>query len=58
MTPSSYRTAPFANSMDEVEFQQLYKSALDVLWRWILSRTFRTQREAENAAAQLMSWAG
>ncbi|EAS8217436.1 DUF1367 family protein, partial [Salmonella enterica subsp. enterica serovar Newport] len=44
--------------MDEVEFQQLYKSALDVLWRWILSRTFRTQREAENAAAQLMSWAG
>ncbi|EDQ6746128.1 DUF1367 family protein, partial [Salmonella enterica subsp. enterica] len=21
-------------------------------------RTFRTQREAENAAAQLMSWAG
>ncbi|HAS9937371.1 TPA: DUF1367 family protein, partial [Salmonella enterica subsp. enterica serovar Typhimurium] len=22
------------------------------------SRTFRTQREAENAAAQLMSWAG
>ncbi|WP_141029126.1 DUF1367 family protein, partial [Salmonella enterica] len=27
-------------------------------WRWILSRTFRTQREAENAAAQLMSWAG
>ncbi|EDG6523793.1 MULTISPECIES: DUF1367 family protein, partial [Salmonella] len=46
------------SSMDEVEFQQLYKSALDVLWRWILSRTFRTQREAENAAAQLMSWAG
>ncbi|TXC45536.1 DUF1367 family protein, partial [Salmonella enterica] len=41
-----------------VEFQQLYKSALDVLWRWILSRTFRTQREAENAAAQLMSFAG
>ncbi|EEI1153637.1 DUF1367 family protein, partial [Salmonella enterica subsp. enterica serovar 4,[5],12:i:-] len=24
----------------------------------ILSRTFRTQREAENAAAQLMSFAG
>ncbi len=44
--------------MDEVEFQQLYKSALDVLWRWILSRTFRTQEEAENAAAQLMSFAG
>ncbi|EDR9118162.1 DUF1367 family protein, partial [Salmonella enterica subsp. enterica] len=25
---------------------------------WILSRTFRTQEEAENAAAQLMSFAG
>ncbi|EBX4752309.1 hypothetical protein DRY77_24170, partial [Salmonella enterica subsp. enterica serovar Muenster] len=32
--------------------------ALDVLWRWILSRTFRTHCEAENAAAQLMSFAG
>ncbi|KJT58727.1 hypothetical protein SEEH3712_19798, partial [Salmonella enterica subsp. enterica serovar Heidelberg str. 622737-12] len=39
-------------------FSSCIKSALDVLWRWILSRTFRTQREAENAAAQLMSFAG
>ena len=46
------------SSMDETEFQQLYKAALDVLWRWILSRTFRTQQEAENAAAQLMSFGG
>jgi hypothetical protein len=44
--------------MDEIEFQQLYKAALDVLWRWILSKAFRNQREAENAAAQLMSFAG
>lgn len=46
------------SSMDELEFQQLYKALLDVLWRWILSRTFRTQQEAENAAAQLMNFGG
>ncbi|SAG37886.1 Protein of uncharacterised function (DUF1367) [Enterobacter cloacae] len=51
------RSISFAN-MDEIEFQQLYKAALDVLWRWILSKAFRDQREAENAAAQLMSFAG
>ncbi|WP_392440037.1 DUF1367 family protein [Edwardsiella piscicida] len=51
------RSIAFAN-MDEVEFQQLYKAALDVLWRWILAKAFRNQSEAENAAAQLMSFAG
>ncbi|MCT9843714.1 DUF1367 family protein [Leclercia adecarboxylata ATCC 23216 = NBRC 102595] len=51
------RSIAFAN-MDETEFQQLYKAALDVLWRWILSRAFRDQREAENAAAQLLSFGG
>ncbi len=51
------RSIAFAN-MDETEFQQLYKAALDVLWRWILSRAFRSQAEAENAAAQLLSYAG
>ncbi|MFU0967089.1 DUF1367 family protein [Kluyvera ascorbata] len=51
------RSISFSN-MDEIEFQQLYKAALDVLWRWILSRTFRTQQEAENAATQLMSFGG
>ena len=51
------RSISFA-SMDETEFQQLYRAALDVLWRWILCRVFRDQREAENAAAQLMNFAG
>ncbi|MEY6914357.1 DUF1367 family protein [Citrobacter freundii] len=51
------RSIAFAN-MDETEFQQLYKAALDVLWRWVLSRAFKDQREAENAASQLMSFAG
>lgn len=51
------RSIAFAN-MDETEFQQLYKAALDVLWRWVLSQSFKDQREAENAASQLMSFAG
>ena len=51
------RSISFSN-MDEIEFQQLYKAVLDVLWRWILSRSFRDQREAENAAAQLLSFGG
>lgn len=46
------RSIAFA-SMDELKFQQLYRAALDVLWRWILSRAFRSEAEAENAAAQL-----
>lgn len=49
------RSIAFAN-MDETEFQQLYIAALDVLWRWILSMAFRDQREAENAAAQLLNF--
>lgn len=51
------RSIAFAN-MDENEFQQLYRAALDVLWRWILSRAFRSQAEAENAAAQLQHFGG
>lgn len=50
------RSIAFGN-MDETEFQQLYRAALDVLWRWILSKSFRTQAEAENAAAQLLEYA-
>jgi hypothetical protein len=43
--------------MDDVEFSQLYKSVLDVLWNFILFRTFPTQQAAENAASQLFSYA-
>jgi hypothetical protein len=42
--------------MDDVEFSQLYKSVLDVLWNFILFRTF-PQQAAENAASQLFSYA-
>lgn len=51
------RSISFSN-MDEIEFQQLYKAALDVLWRWILSKTFQNPAQAENAAAQLLGFAG
>ncbi|HFS0157292.1 TPA: DUF1367 family protein [Enterobacter hormaechei] len=51
------RSISFAN-MDELEFQQLYKAVLDVLWRWVLSRSFRSRDEAENVAAQLLGFAG
>jgi len=44
--------------MDENEFHQVYRSALDVLWRWILFRTFKNPDEAERAAAQLMNFSG
>ncbi|MDR8481298.1 MULTISPECIES: DUF1367 family protein [Serratia] len=50
------RSIAFAN-MDETEFHQLYKAALDVLWRWILHKPFRSYAEAENTAAQLMEFA-
>lgn len=51
------RSIAFAN-MDDIEFQQLYRAALDVLWRWILSKSFKSRSEADNAAAQLMSFVG
>ncbi|MFV9181283.1 DUF1367 family protein, partial [Serratia marcescens] len=50
------RSIAFAN-MDETEFHQLYKAALDVLWSWILHKPFRSYAEAENTAAQLMEFA-
>lgn len=43
--------------MDDVEFSQLYKSVLDVLWNFILFRSFPTRQAAENAAAQLLDFA-
>ncbi len=42
--------------MDDIEFSEFYKSVLDVLWNYILFRTFPDQQSAENAAAQLMGY--
>lgn len=49
------RSISFAK-MDDIEFCQLCKAVLDVLWNYILFRTFKSQQEAENAAAQLMEY--
>ncbi len=49
------RSISFAK-MDDTKFQGLYKAAFDVLWRWILSRAFRSYEEAENVAMQLMEF--
>lgn len=43
-------------SMGESEFGILYKSVLNVCWRFILSRTFSSEAEVENAADQLLSY--
>lgn len=50
------KSITFAN-MDETEFQQVYKSVLNVLWNWILFRKFSSPEEVENAAAQLLEFA-
>ncbi|MBA5202213.1 DUF1367 family protein [Pectobacterium aroidearum] len=42
--------------MDETEFSELYRAVLNVLWNYILYRTFPTQQAAENAAAQLLEY--
>ncbi|CNF15125.1 Protein of uncharacterised function (DUF1367) [Yersinia bercovieri] len=44
-------------SMDDTEFSELYKATLNVLWNFILNKTFSTPAAAENAASQLLSYA-
>ena len=43
--------------MDDLEFNDLYQAAINVLWTFILNKSFPTIAEAENAAAQLMDYA-
>lgn len=43
------------NSMDGDEFAEFYKKAFSVVWRFILSRTFSSEAEAQNAVDQLVS---
>lgn len=50
------KSIAFAN-MDETEFQQVYKSVLNVLWNWILFRKLSSPEEVENVAAQLLEFA-
>ncbi|MFC0227432.1 DUF1367 family protein [Serratia aquatilis] len=60
MPDGSIRKEPKSISfakMDDIEFAELYKATIDVLWNFILCRTFSTPQEAENAASQLMEYA-
>ncbi|WP_431978942.1 DUF1367 family protein [Serratia marcescens] len=50
------RSISFAK-MDYLEFNDLYQAALNVLWTFILNKSFPTIAEAENAAAQLLDYA-
>ncbi len=42
--------------MDDIEFSQLYKSVFDVCWRFVLSRVFSSESEAEEAAVSLLNF--
>lgn len=42
------------NAMSKEEFEHFYKQAFSVCWRFILSRTFKDQSEADNAINQLI----
>lgn len=44
--------------MDQTEFSDLYRAVFGVCWRYVLSKRFATEEEAENACAQLMGFAG
>lgn len=43
-------------SMTEETFAEYYKAIFAVCWTEVLNRTFKTEQEAENAAAQLMDF--
>ncbi|MDE1483423.1 DUF1367 family protein [Xenorhabdus bovienii] len=49
------RSISFAR-MEDLEFSELYKATLNVLWNFILYRTFPTREAAENAASQLFDF--
>lgn len=44
-------------SMSEEAFEEMFSQILTVCWNLVLSKHFSSEQEAENAAAQLMSYA-
>lgn len=58
-TPVGMRKEPVSisfASMDDSAFNEYYRTIFGVLWRLVLSKKFRTEAEAENAVAQMMSF--
>lgn len=43
------------NSLSQERFNELYRDAFSVIWRFILSRPFETEEEAQRAIDQLLS---
>lgn len=43
--------------MEQAEFAHLYQAVFGVCWRYVLSKTFRREAEAEQAVVQLMGFA-
>ena len=50
------RSISFAK-MEQLEFDQLYKSVFNVLWRFVLSRVFKDENNAEQAAINMLNFA-
>jgi len=58
VTPAGLRKEPLSinfNSMDQEEFDRFYKAAFSVIWKFILSRTFKNEAEAQQCVEQLVS---
>lgn len=49
------RSISFAK-MDQIEFNSLYAAVFNVCWRFVLSRSFKSEAEAQDAAEQLLSY--
>jgi len=49
------RSISFA-SMDELQFRELYKALFNTLWRFVLSRYFKNEAEAEDAALMMLNY--
>lgn len=45
------------SKMEQAEFDELYRAAFAVLWRYVLSRTFDNEAQAEHAINNLQSYA-
>lgn len=58
LTPTGIRKEPRSinfNAMSQEEFNAFYKAAFNVVWNFILSRSFESEEQAENAINQLLS---
>jgi hypothetical protein len=59
MTPGGLKKKALSinfNAMDQYEFNDFYKAAFSVCWQFILSRTFESEGQADNAINQLLAF--